>query len=144
MSTLHFTSDLHFGHEKVAALRGFASAAEHDAAVMEIWASVVTSRDKVYVLGDFTGDSRALVDAIDRLAHLPGEKHLISGNHDACHPRNRRAHIALPKYLGAFASVASAGVVKIAGEDVLMSHFPYTRDRDVTRYPQWRLPDLGA
>ena len=56
---------------------------------------------------------------------------------------NRNAHKRLRDYLDVFASVASTGTVKIADETVLLSHFPYTRDRAETRYPQWRLPNLG-
>ena len=143
MSTIHFTSDLHLGHEKVAALRGFASSEEHDHAVAFRWLDTVGPRDRVYVLGDVTGDSRALGKAFDLLGLLPGQKHLIAGNHDAVHPMNRNAHKRLRDYLDVFASVASTGTVKIADETVLLSHFPYTRDRAETRYPQWRLPNLG-
>lgn len=32
-----YTSDLHLGHEKVAALRGFDSVAAHDAAILSAW-----------------------------------------------------------------------------------------------------------
>jgi calcineurin-like phosphoesterase family protein len=34
--------------------------------------------------------------------------------------------------------------VRIGGRDVVLSHFPYTRDREATRYPQWRLPNVGT
>lgn len=142
--TVHFTSDLHLGHEKVAGYRGFPSARAHDLALVDRWDSVVADTDKVYVLGDVTGSSRELEHALDVLHALPGEKHLIAGNHDSCHPLNRNAAKALPKYLEAFASVQSAARFKGFGIDVLLSHFPYTRDRgDETRYPQWRLPNLG-
>jgi len=142
--TVHFTSDLHIGHEKVAGIRGFASTEDHDAAIYARWGGVVADEDKVFVLGDLTGDSRGLDRALDLLAALPGEKHLIAGNHDSCHPMKRSAYKALPQYLRAFESVASAATFKGYGIDVLLSHFPYTADRDgVTRYPQWRLPNLG-
>lgn len=143
MSTIHFTSDLHLGHPKVADLRGFSSTYDHALGIALRWLDTVGPRDRVYVLGDVTGDSRALDATLALLRALPGEKHLIAGNHDSCHPMNPRAHKALPKYLTAFASVSTAASVKVNGETVLLSHFPYTRDRAETRYPQWRLPHLG-
>lgn len=143
MSTIHFTSDLHLGHEKVAALRGFSSTSDHDTGIALRWLDTVGPRDKVYVLGDVTGDSRALDATLALLRALPGEKHLIAGNHDSCHPMNPKHGRRILDYLRVFASVAPFGTVKVNGETALLSHFPYTRDRAETRYPQWRLPNLG-
>jgi len=144
MSSVLFTSDLHLFHPKVAEIRGFASVEDHNAAVADRWRDTVGPRDKVHVVGDVTGDSRSIGKTIALLNSLPGEKHLIAGNHDAVHPLNRNAHRHMDDYRMAFASVQSAGRVKIAGHDVLLSHFPYVRDRGETRYAQWRLPNLGA
>lgn len=143
--TVHFTSDLHLGHERVAAIRGFDSVEEHDAAVAESWRSSVRKDDDVFVLGDVTGSTsrRAVAHAIGILAGLPGRKHLIAGNHDAVHPLYRDAHKRLGEYLPAFASVASAARRRIEGREVLLSHFPYERDRDEIRHAQWRLRDEG-
>lgn len=142
--TVHFTSDLHLGHEKVAGYRGFRSSWHHDGTLINRWMDRVHKDDTVYVLGDLTGSSRELDYALDIVRRLPGTVHLIAGNHDACHPLNRNAAKALPEYLEAFASVQSAARFKGYGVDVLLSHFPYTRDRgEETRYPQWRLPNLG-
>lgn len=146
MPSVFFTSDLHLGHPRVAQLRGFDSVEEHDAAVAERWCSVVRPNDTVFVLGDVTGGSGRgrLIDALFALGAFPGTKHLVAGNHDAVHPMHRDAHKAAPDYALAFASVASAARRRIGGQEVLLSHFPYTRDRGETRYPQWRLPNLGA
>lgn len=72
--TVYAIADLHFGHEKIAVLRGFASAAEHDDALVEAWNRIVHKRDVVYVLGD--------VFRVDRVPELHGIKKLALGNHD--------------------------------------------------------------
>lgn len=145
--TAWFTSDLHLGHEKVATtFRGFGSVEEHDAEIAGRWRDLVHPEDRVYVLGDVTGSASRtrLIPALSLLATLPGEKHLVAGNHDGVHPMSRPKPAAFTDYALAFASVQSAGRFKGFGVDVLLSHFPYTRDRDETRYPQWRLPNLGG
>ena len=79
MSKILFTSDLHFGHEKVAGYRGFGSAEEHDDAIAERWRETVSPRDTVWILGDLAMSSPRA--ALELLAELPGQKHLIAGNH---------------------------------------------------------------
>lgn len=74
MSKVYAIADLHFGHDKVAVARGFASGIEHDAVLADNWRRVVTKRDVVYVLGD--------VFDWQQLAALPGIKKLAMGNHD--------------------------------------------------------------
>lgn len=136
-----FTSDLHLGHRFVAATRGFDSVSEHDDAIRDGWASVVGKGDDVWVLGDLAVS--APESALATIASLPGRKHLIAGNHDRCHPMHRDAHNWQPRYLSAFASVQPFARRKIAGRDVLLSHFPYRSDRDEVRYLQYRLRDEG-
>lgn len=144
--TVWFTSDLHLGHAKVAGFRGFETAEAHDAEIARRWRDLVHPDDRVFVLGDVTGSASRtrLLPALTLLADLPGEKHLIAGNHDGVHPMARPKPAAFVDYALAFATVQSAGRFKGFGIDVLLSHFPYVRDRDETRYPQWRLPNLGG
>lgn len=144
MSQRFFTSDTHLGHPLVARDRGFDSVADHDDAVCDAWASTVGKRDTVYVLGDVV--IRNLDANLARLVRLPGVKHLIAGNHDGIHPNNVNAHRLFRRYSVAFDSIASAGTVKIAGQRVLLSHFPYVGDHAdrSDRYTQWRLPDEGG
>lgn len=142
--TVYFTSDLHIGHRLITELRGFGEdVPAHDAAIENAWRRVVRPDDQVWVLGDLAvsspGAALALIDS------LPGRKHLISGNHDGCHPMHRDSHKRLPAYLEVFESVQAFARRRVAGVDVFLSHFPYTVDRGFeTRYPQYRLPDLGA
>lgn len=142
MTNVWFTSDLHFGHRLCAEHRGFGDdTLAHDHAIVENWRRVVDKRDVVWVLGDMAMSSPAVALAI--LRELPGTKHLIAGNHDACHPMHRQAHRHQREYLTAFESVQMAARRKIDGQDVLLSHFPYSKDRHEARYTQWRLRDEG-
>lgn len=136
-----FTSDLHFGHRKVAELRGHDDFVDHDRFIREVWRSQVTDDDIVYVLGDISLNGN---HGLNCLRDLPGRKRLIAGNHDAVHPKFSKAANAMPKWLEVFETIASAGTVKIGGRRVLLSHYPYTGDSGpVDRDRQWRLPNHG-
>lgn len=145
-----FTSDLHFGHPKVAGIRGFNDEEwgpfQHDETICQNWERVITRDDVVYVLGDISGGSSAATTvALDILSTLPGRKRLIAGNHDPIHPMNRNAHKWFPAFMRVFESVAPFGRVSINGTRYLLSHFPYHTDRDPEnpRYTQYRLRDEG-
>ena len=142
MPTVFFTSDPHWGHAKAAQHRGFSTPEAHDLALIDAWNATVGPEDIVWILGDLAASGPTHALAV--LATLPGTKHLISGNHDKTHPMHRDAHRHLRAYLEVFASVQSAARRKINGRDVLLSHFPYTRDRGEMRHAQWRLRDEGA
>ncbi len=142
--TVHFTSDLHLGHRKAAEHRGFTgpqATAEHDVIIARNWNAVVRPDDAVWVLGDLAASSPAY--ALEILGNLPGTKHLVLGNHDQPHPMHRDAHLRLGKYLDVFASVSTAARRRVEGTEVLLSHFPYHRDRGEVRHTQWRLRDEG-
>ena len=144
MSKRFFTSDPHLLHEYVARLRGYQSSAEHDAVFCRSWRETVGKRDSVWVLGDIAVGNRAR--ALEMLHDLPGTKHLIVGNHDACSPISLRAHKYQREYLEVFESVQQSAQIKIAGQRVVMSHFPYEGDHAgiEERYTQWRLRDEGV
>lgn len=140
--TVWFTADLHLGHRLMADKRGYESTAAHDAAIADGWRRDVRRDDQVWVLGDLAMSNPAA--ALTLVAGLPGRKHLILGNHDTAHPMHRRANKHQAAYLAVFDSAQLAARRRIGGQDVLLSHFPYTADRELLRYPQWRLPNLGA
>ena len=79
-------SDLHFGHANICKflrddstpLRPWDDVDEMDRDLIANWNSVVTPKDKVYVLGDVAIPRRGL----KRLEALYGTKVLIRGNHD--------------------------------------------------------------
>lgn len=82
MGKIWITSDTHLGHDRefIWGPRGFVSCAEHDAAVVEKWNSLVSDEDDVYLLGDvILGDS---AHGIELLKQLKGKIHIARGNHD--------------------------------------------------------------
>lgn len=82
MSKVYFISDLHLGHKRILEIagsyRGGTTVEEHDEWIVEQWNSVVTKRDKVFLLGDVCFDSRSY----HRLSNLNGNINLCMGNHD--------------------------------------------------------------
>lgn len=74
MTRVFVIADLHLGHKKCAALRGFQTTEDHDKAIVNAWNKVVTKRDTVYVLGD--------IFKLDCIPLLNGNKKLALGNHD--------------------------------------------------------------
>lgn len=81
-SKVFFIADLHFGDEGIIRYenRPFGSAEEMDRQLADNWNSVVSGKDTVFVLGDFScyGEDK------DReiLNRLRGRKILVKGNHD--------------------------------------------------------------
>lgn len=138
---IYYTSDLHFGHRLVAGLRGYDDTDAHDQAIINYWDTKIKKDDIVYVLGDLAINNPTR--AIDIVESRPGRKRLIWGNHDFGHPMRRDAPRWTNRYLDAFEWVAPFARRRIGGRDVLLSHFPYTEDRDTARFMQYRLPDMG-
>ena len=137
---LWFTSDQHFGHRKLAPLRGFCDLDAMHAALIARHNAVVADGDDVYHLGDFALDDR-LVPWM--LRELRGRHHLVSGNHDRCHPCHARHLSATRGYVNAgFVDVYERLVLDVdpLGK-VLLSHLPYVGDRtDEERLPDMRPP----
>lgn len=74
-------SDPHFGHDNMVARyrTQFKSTKEHDETIIRNWNSVVSKRDKVYILGDITMENRKFYHLLGR---LNGLKIVVGGNHD--------------------------------------------------------------
>ncbi len=77
MSETWFIADSHLGHQRIIEYtnRPFQSVNEMDETIINNWNSVVSKKDNVYILGDFslTGKERTL----GYLRSLKGKKHLI-------------------------------------------------------------------
>lgn len=150
MASRFYVGDLHFGHEKVAEIRGHDSPATHDAEIVERWSDTIHDGDEVFILGDLSGGAREAEEtALRILSDLPGLKHLIAGNHDSVASIHRRGWARQARFLEVFASVRDFAKIRVRGQDVMMSHYPYVQwgdgpGRPGARYPQFRLPDLGA
>jgi calcineurin-like phosphoesterase family protein len=108
--TRFFISDLHFGHPRMAELRGFNSVEEHDLTVLARYNKVVTSQDEVFLLGDICWNAKAI--GVAEL--LVGKKHLILGNHDR--------HVSL--YHRVFASLHSSLSLSVGDTRLLLTHIP--------------------
>lgn len=79
---IYFTSDLHFGHDKLFLYgpRGFTNIQEHDETIIKNWNSIVTPDDIVYVLGDLMLNDNA--HGVECVNKLNGHLKVILGNHD--------------------------------------------------------------
>ena len=82
MGSLWFTSDQHFGHEKIRLYcdRPFATVEEMNEAMIAAWNSVVNKGDTVYHLGDFFLCD--VQEAREIRKRLNGSICLLRGNHD--------------------------------------------------------------
>ena len=87
MPNIFFTSDTHFGHEKLCTTftrpdgspaRNFSCAAEMDEHMVKQWNSVVRPCDTVYHLGDVLINKKNF----HTLGRLQGKLRLVRGNHD--------------------------------------------------------------
>ncbi|AEV51926.1 metallophosphoesterase [Prescottella equi] len=145
---VYFTSDLHLGHERIAEHRGYPSSDAHDRAVLD--SLIALPRDsQLWVLGDVTIGRRRDEDfwlhelgVASRIQRIT--MHLVPGNHDSCHPMHRDAFKHQGRFLNAFASVQAFARRKLAGQNVLLSHFPYRGDHTAEdRATQYRLRDEG-
>lgn len=160
MTTVWFTSDLHIGHALVAEERANRANIAvplaptersehcirwHDRTLAENWDAVIQPHDQVWVLGDLSaGSSGAQRNALKWIEERPGEKHLVSGNHDRVHPMYRDAHKWQAHYLGIFQSVQPFARRRVGGHTALLSHLPYRGDHTTEqRYNQYRLRDEG-
>ena len=78
MSEVYFIGDLHLGHKNIQKYRDISSEEEQYEILKDKWHSVVTKRDKVFVLGDACFTYNRLID----FSGWIGDKVLICGNHD--------------------------------------------------------------
>ena len=147
MGNQWFTSDLHLGHRFVAGLRGFDDPAEHDRVILANLRAALRPGDVLWCLGDL---SVGPVEARERALGLLGElfretgvtAHLITGNHDACHPMHRRSHLHQREYLEVFASVQPYQRLSWDGDEVWLCHFPrpgFDHEGMASRHDELRL-----
>lgn len=153
MSGVWFTSDLHLQHPRLSEIRGFNGDVDlHNRAIMTNIYDTVVNGDQLWILGDISsGSSTSESHALALLGKLRRDRrlslHLISGNHDTCHPAHRNSHRRQRLFYDTFESVQPFARRKIAGRNVWLSHFPWRgygdRDPGVERYAECRLNNVN-
>jgi len=114
---IFFTSDHHFGHANVIKYcnRPFKDVIEMDRHMIDRWNAVVKPDDTVYYLGDFIfGSSQRKRDIAER---LNGIKMLIKGNHDSGYKEGIH-----------FSKIVDQLTINVAGQEVILNHYPYIGD----------------
>ena len=115
--TIFFTSDTHFGHERITVLgrgRPFGDAEEMTEALVARWNERVTRSDRVYHLGDFSFLGQAGTLAV--VARLRGRIHLIRGNHDRV--------LDAPAFAARFESRQDYKELSAGGQRLVLFHYP--------------------
>jgi len=103
-----FTADLHFGHERMSAARGFRTCKEHDDYLIVQINQMVDRTDDLFILGDFGFRPSKYRQQIV-CKHI----HFVIGNHDkpqAC--------------TNVFGTVHKIISTKVGSNRVYMSHYP--------------------
>ena len=83
MGEVFFSSDHHFGHDRIINFckRPYTNVVDMDIDLIRLWNQTVAPGDTVWYLGDFSFyRNKEIIEAI--LDQLAGEKHLLLGNHD--------------------------------------------------------------
>lgn len=143
---IFFTSDWHINHQNVMAYcnRPFKDLQEMEETLIANWNNVVQDNDRVYVLGDFSLNTKHAI----RLAPLlKGEKTLIMGNHDGPFKGKKKDKIR-EQYIDAgwYDCVYEYRNLVIGNHHVDLSHFPYAPKQEDkynndVRYLNYRLPN---
>jgi calcineurin-like phosphoesterase family protein len=133
----YYWSDPHFGHRNVIEYekRPFADITEMNETMIANYNSVVGANDRCVWVGDcfLTG----IAQAQQIMERLNGIKIVVLGNHDKRPNQMLKAGFAFACY---------EMKVKIAGYDVLISHYPYADETDTrheTKYQDRRPLNTG-
>lgn len=117
-------SDLHLGHDRdfIWKARGFNSIQEMNETILNNIKARVAADDDLYLLGDLAlgGNER------EWLEQIPGQVHVILGNHDT----DRR--IELYQQLGW--EVAFADRIKYGKQSIYLSHYPTLTGGDEKKF----------
>ncbi len=131
MNKIWFTSDLHWCHNKpfLYEPRGFDSIYEMNEQIIKNINEVVDWTDTLYILGDcFLNNNE---EGMSYMKRLPGEKHIIWGNHDT----DTRKELMINE---GFICHGHADMIKINGYHFYLSHYPtitsnYDDDKPLNR-----------
>lgn len=122
--TTFFVSDTHFNHTNIIKYsnRPFRDIEEMNAQMIKNYCAVVKPEDTVYHLGDFSfGGKEKIVKSLGVWGSLPGEKHLLLGNHDyyLYHGKLRE------DFDKAFASVRDFRPIKVGNTQIILCHYSF-------------------
>lgn len=116
-----FTSDLHFGDERLnlyARDLFFKDNDDFERAVIRNWGLNVSNKDTVYVLGDVAFTPSSCL----KIKELPGKKILIRGNYDR---DDMTAHPGVTQYLPEiFDEIYDEKIIELDGIKFNLNHFP--------------------
>lgn len=115
MPETFFTSDTHFDHQPIIHLskRPFESVSEMNETLIANWNAVVSPKDTVWHLGDFSmGSDQPASVFVNR---LNGSIHLIEGNHD---------HKTVRDCAGSFASIDLMKTISLDNQRIILCHYP--------------------
>lgn len=115
-----FSSDHHVSHNSIIRFcnRPFSSTDEMDEAIIKNHNRVVTPKDEVYFLGDFSF-AKNTDYTIKFLQRLNGRKFLIHGNHDAQILKNKSYFIGQEL----FQSIDSYKEITEQGQHIVLFHY---------------------
>lgn len=160
-----FTSDHHVGHGRIVEMcnRPFWKTVTIDGAsafgvvetevpdvdamsqaLLANYNKVVHDDDEVYFVGDVAMGVRR--DTVPFFSQFKGRKFLVPGNHDNVHRMFPKWAKAVPLYESAGFEILDAQIrLEIAGQEVLVCHFPYSGDsHHDDRYSAQRPDDDGS
>lgn len=151
-----FTSDLHLGHTSILKYQpnryDYLQLETDDLNEMNLKIvnklnDYIQPEDTVWILGDVCMGKRD--ESLNYVSMINGIKHLITGNHCACHPSHshkpEKQGQWIRKYLEAgFETIQTSAFADVNGIAFAMSHFPYYGDHtEEVRYDEYRPTDLG-
>lgn len=125
----YFISDPHFFHENVIRFdkRPFTSVEEMNAKMRDWWNNTVSTKDSVYILGDFIWLPPSDPGYIKFTKSLNGRKVLITGNHDNVEKFSSELK-------NCFEDIKSRKEIKLNKKRIIMDHYPlmmYRHDTDL-------------
>lgn len=124
----YFISDPHFFHENVIRFdrRPFTSVEEMNAKMQDWWNNTVSTKDRVYILGDFIWLPPSDPEYIKFTKSLNGRKVLIKGNHDNVEKFSSELK-------NCFEDIQNRKEIKLNKKRIIMDHYPlmmYRHDTD--------------
>ena len=149
--TTYYTSDPHFGHQRIIDLCGrpFKSVDHMNAALIENINETCGPDDDLIILGDVVMGSFA--ENIKLLGQLAPSLYLVAGNHDRVHRAYHANDTARARFEAMYAEyfqvIYPDGIERWTLRDgtvVKLNHFPYEGDsHDEDRYTEMRPVDDG-